>query len=192
MKPAQSLSDRELISEIMGGIEAPAVSIPVFLGLAWEVRETSLPAPIERAGEVLREIMKRAFAEVSRNGGEVMTIASMKDLARLHLAGESIEKMLVLWLDVHMRLIKAEVMATGSVSQCTVYPREFVKRALELNASAMVMAHNHPSGDCNPSPADFALTSKMKAAMGTIDVILMDHIVVGSGTAFSMSEEGVF
>ena len=72
-----------------------------------------------------------------------------------------------------------------------MYPREVVKRALELNAAAVIFAHNHPSGVSEPSQADQRLTQRLKAALGTVDIRVLDHFVVGSADALSFAERGL-
>jgi DNA repair protein RadC len=77
------------------------------------------------------------------------------------------------------------------LSQTSVYPREVVLKALHHHAAAVVLAHNHPSGSVQPSPADLALTQTLRAALGLVDVRVLDHIIVGPGEALSMAEQGL-
>ena len=78
----------------------------------------------------------------------------------------------------------------GTISQTSVYPREVVKLALELGACAVVLAHNHPSGQVLPSPADLSLTHKLSTALALVDVRVLDHIIVAPGQSYSMAEKG--
>jgi DNA repair protein RadC len=96
-----------------------------------------------------------------------------------------------LWLDTQHRLILAEELFRGTVNQASVYPREAVKRALAVNAAAVIFAHNHPSGVAEPSRADEALTSQLKNALALVDVRVLDHFVVAGNNGTSFAERGV-
>ena len=98
---------------------------------------------------------------------------------------------MVLFLDVQNRVIAAEEMFRGTLTQTSVYPREVVKRALALNAAAVILAHNHPSGSIEPSRADEALTQTLRAALGLIDCRVLDHVIVGGNSVTSMAERGL-
>lgn len=97
----------------------------------------------------------------------------------------------VLFLDTQNRLLAAEAMFVGTVDSCAVHPREILKRALALNAAAIICTHNHPSGHPEPSPADRAITERLKSALALVDIRVLDHIVVGSeGQTTSLAERG--
>ncbi len=94
------------------------------------------------------------------------------------------EQFRVLYLDKKNRLLRDEFVADGTIDHAPVYPREVVRRALEAAASAMVLVHNHPSGDPEPSEADIAMTRKVVDAARVFDILVYDHLVVGrEGTA---------
>jgi DNA repair protein RadC len=116
-----------------------------------------------------------------------------KLLAYLHavLAREKIEQFRVLFLDSRNRLIADEAQARGTVNHTPVYPREVVKRALELHATALILVHNHPSGDPTPSRADLAMTAEVKAAAEALGILLHDHLIVGNGQHTSFAEQGL-
>jgi DNA repair protein RadC len=95
-----------------------------------------------------------------------------------------------LFLDGQHRLIACETLFRGTLSQTSVYPREVVRRALAVNAGAVVFAHNHPSGSSDPSRADELLTQALKSALSLVDVRVLDHLVVGS-TVTSFAERGL-
>ena len=97
----------------------------------------------------------------------------------------------VLFLDSKLRLIVMEQLFTGTLTQTAVYPREVARRALELGASGVILAHNHPSGVAEPSRADELLTGTLKSALALIDVRVLDHLVVGSGDVISFAERGL-
>jgi DNA repair protein RadC len=96
-----------------------------------------------------------------------------------------------MFLDVKNQLIRLEEMFRGTLTQTSVYPREVVKRALDLQASAVILAHNHPSGVAEPSRADEFLTQTLKSALQLIDVRVLDHLVVGRGDVVSFAERGL-
>jgi DNA repair protein RadC len=96
-----------------------------------------------------------------------------------------------LFLDSQHKLLAFEELFRGTLTQTSVYPREVVLRALHHQAAAVVLAHNHPSGSVQPSRADEALTSTLKAALALVDVRVLDHVIVGTGEALSMAEKGL-
>jgi DNA repair protein RadC len=95
------------------------------------------------------------------------------------MAYETIEQFRVLYLDKKNRLIGDEVLQQGTIDHTPVYPREVARRAIETGASAVIMAHNHPSGDPTPSAADIEMTSQIEAALATLNIALHDHVVIG-------------
>lgn len=99
------------------------------------------------------------------------------------------EVFMVLFLDNRNRLIKKEKMFWGTINQAAVHPREIIKEALKCNAAAIIVAHNHPSGDCTPSEADRLMTQKIAKACELVDLRFVDHIIVGKGRYFSFEEE---
>jgi DNA repair protein RadC len=107
------------------------------------------------------------------------------------LAHESREIFMVLFLDNQHRLISAERMFMGSLTSVEVHPREIVKEVLKLNAAAIIMAHNHPSGCAEPSQADKQITRRIQAACDLFNVRLLDHVVIGRGQWVSLADRGV-
>ncbi len=96
-----------------------------------------------------------------------------------------------LYLDSQHRVIQFKKLFHGTIDQASVYPREVVKQALQYNASAVIFAHNHPSGDAEPSQADICITERLKTALATVDIRVLDHIVVGAGQTASVAERGL-
>jgi DNA repair protein RadC len=96
-----------------------------------------------------------------------------------------------LFLDNQHAVIAAEDLFRGTIDGASVYPREVVKRALALNAAAVILYHNHPSGVSEPSQSDQRLTQRLKAALGTVDIRVLDHFVVGRAEALSFAERGL-
>lgn len=113
-----------------------------------------------------------------------------RDWLRLQLARQVREVFMVLYLDNQHRLLESETLFAGSINHVQVHPREVVKSALRFNAAAVVLAHNHPSGDPEPSKADRQLTDRLKEVLGLVDVKTLDHLVVGSDGIVSFAERG--
>jgi DNA repair protein RadC len=107
------------------------------------------------------------------------------------LAREKVEQFRVLFLDPKNRLIADEVQARGTVNHTPVYPREVIKRSLELHATALILVHNHPSGDPTPSRADIELTQEVKQAAAIMSITLHDHVIIGNGKWLSFRREGL-
>jgi DNA repair protein RadC len=107
------------------------------------------------------------------------------------LSRERVEQFRVLFLNNRNRLLADEAQQCGTVNHTPVYPREVAKRALELHASALILVHNHPSGDPTPSQDDIAMTLQIKAAAAALSIVLHDHIIVGNGQWFSFRKEGL-
>jgi DNA repair protein RadC len=137
------------------------------------------------------ELARRALAQPLRAAPVFDAPGRVKDYLALHLGGRTQEVFAVLFLDAQHRLLQVEEMFQGTLNQTSVYPREVVKRALALNAGAVVLAHNHPSGVAEPSRADEFLTQSLKSALQLVDVRVLDHIVVGRGHVVSMAERGL-
>ena len=136
------------------------------------------------------EVARRALAQQMHVEPLFDTPQRVKDYLALQLGGRSQEVFAVLFLDAQHRLLRLEEMFRGTLNQTSVYPREVVKRALALNAAAVVLAHNHPSGVAEPSRADEYLTQTLVSALKLVDVRVLDHIVVGLGQVVSMAERG--
>lgn len=107
------------------------------------------------------------------------------------MARERVEQVRVLFLDGRNRLLADEAQSRGTVDHTPVYPREVCKRALELHATAMILAHNHPSGDPAPSPDDVAMTRAIQQAASALSVVLHDHVIIGNGRWFSFRQQGL-
>jgi DNA repair protein RadC len=108
------------------------------------------------------------------------------------MSHERIEQFRILFLDSRNRLIADEVQGQGTINQAPAYPREVVRRCLDLHAAAVVLVHNHPSGEPNPSREDVALTGEITRAAATMGIRVHDHIIVGKGKWFSFKAEKLF
>ena len=177
---AQELVDR--FGGVAGLLHTPAESLKTVKGLG----------PAKRAELVaVLELARRALAQQLTQKPLFNTPQAVRDYLQLQLGGLHHEVFAVLFLDSQHRLIALEEMFRGTLTQTSVYPREVVKQALTLNASSVVLAHNHPSGTAQPSRADEALTHTLKAALALVDVRVLDHFVVTASQAVSMAELGL-
>jgi DNA repair protein RadC len=139
----------------------------------------------------LMECARRALAQQLADAPVFDTPQTVKDYLALHLGQRPSEVFTVLFLDSRMRLLKHEDLSQGTLNHTGVYPREVMRRVLALNAAAVVLAHNHPSGVAEPSKADEYITQSLKSALALIDVRVMDHVIVGQGQVVSMMERGL-
>ena len=177
---AQELVDR--FGGVAGLLHMPAEALKTVKGLG----------PAKRAELVaVLELARRALAQQLTQKPLFNTPQAVRDYLQLQLGGLHHEVFAVLFLDSQHRLIALEEMFRGTLTQTSVYPREVVKQALTLNASSVVLAHNHPSGTAQPSRADEALTHTLKAALALVDVRVLDHFVVTASQAVSMAELGL-
>lgn len=148
--------------------------------------------PAKRAEvAAVTEMARRALAQQMRTAPVFDNPRQVKDYVALHLAALPQEIFAVMFLDAQHRLLQWEHLFHGTLTQTSVYPREVVRRALQLNAGAVVLAHNHPSGAAEPSRADEYLTQTLKSALQLVDVRVLDHLVVGCGQVLSFAERGL-
>ena len=113
----------------------------------------------------------------------------LMDYLHAVLARERVEQFRVLYLDTRNRLLADEAQAKGTVNHTPVYPREVVKRALEVKATALILVHNHPSGDPTPSRDDLEMTQEVKRAGLALGIVLHDHVIIGNGKWLSFRQE---
>lgn len=167
---------------ISGLLQASPAELKRFKGLG--------PAKRAELSAVL-ELARRALTQQLGQRDLLSDPESVKQYLQLHLAGHQYEVFAVIFLDAQNRLLLFEEMFRGTLGQTSVYPREVVKKALQLQAAAVVLAHNHPSGSVTASRADEVLTQSLKAALALIDVRVLDHIIVAQGQSSSMAERGL-
>lgn len=202
---ADALSDAELLALLLrSGLPGKGVLVMAqelidqFSGLAGllrssteELRRIKGLGPAKRAElAAVLEIARRALAEPLQHRPLFDSPQAVRQFLQLQLGHRPHEVFAVLFLDSQHRLIRLEEMFRGTLAQTSVYPREVVVRALSLGAAAVVLAHNHPSGNAQPSQADQTLTRTLKNALALVDVQVLDHFVVTSAQAVSMAERG--
>lgn len=139
---------------------------------------------IERAISILED---RIF-----NAGPMLSnTTAVRDYLRLTLMPEPNEVFVAIFLNCRNRVLACEKLFAGTINFTPVFPRVIVQRALALNASALILAHQHPSGDTSPSSGDVSHTKLLKAALQTVDVRVLDHLIVGKGEPFSFAASGL-
>jgi DNA repair protein RadC len=147
------------------------------------------PAKYAQLQAVL-ELARRALGEELQAGAALSSPQAVKQYLQLLLAAKPYECFAVLFMDVKNRLIACEELFRGTLTHTSVYPREVVKAALAHNAAGVILAHNHPSGSCEPSQADHTLTEALKKALALVDVRVLDHFVVAGKQVYSFAEHG--
>jgi DNA repair protein RadC len=180
LQMAQSLLDR--FGGLAGLLHADMAALKGVKGLG--------PAKCAEVTAVL-EIARRVLAQQLAERPLFDSPQRVKDYVALQLRPLAHEAFAVLFLDSQLRALAFEVMFKGTLAHTSVHPREIVKRSMALNAAAVVLAHNHPSGVAEPSRADELVTQSVRAALQLVDVRVVDHLVVGSGSVMSFAERGL-
>ena len=173
----------ERFGGLAGLLRASLDDLKTVKGLGGTAKRAQLAAVLE--------IARRALGEQLRARAVFDSPESVGQYLQLHLGGRPHEVFAVLFLDAQHRLIALEELFRGTLTQTSVYPREVVVRALLHHAAAVVLAHNHPSGDVTPSRADEMLTRTLQGALALVDVRVLDHVVVGAGGTLSMAQKGL-
>ena len=133
----------------------------------------------------------RLLRENAKSGPVLASWDKVLDYCRASMARLDSEQFRILFLDAKNRVMADEVQQQGTVNHAPVYPREVIKRALELGASAVIMVHNHPSGDPKPSRADIEITREVRDAARHVGIALHDHLIIGRDGFVSLKSEGV-
>ena len=128
---------------------------------------------------------------VFKAGPRLERPAAVRDYLRLKLVAEPNEIFVVVFMNSMHDVLAVEPMFHGTINATSVYPRVVLQRALQLNAAAVIFAHQHPSGTTEPSNADRLLTDQLKTALALIDVRVLDHFVIGQGAPYSFAESGL-
>lgn len=201
-----TLDDRALLTLLLGRSlrQAPALIVDALFdrfGDLAAIASADVPE-LARAGglgpaaltdlKLLRVLSERlARAEASRRP-VITSWTALLAYIRVALAEEPREQFRVLFLDKRNRLLRDELVAHGTIDHAPVYPREVVRRALEVSAAAIILVHNHPSGDPEPSRADIEMTRKVVAAAEVFEIQVHDHLVVGKDGTASLRTLGHF
>ncbi|VVE76453.1 DNA repair protein RadC [Pandoraea captiosa] len=146
-----------------------------------------LLATTDQILEAAREVIDRKM----QRGASLTPPEAVKEYLCAKLGGAESEVFAVLFLDTQHRLIEYAEMFHGTIDSTSVYPREVVKAAIRLNAAAIVVSHNHPSGNPEPSSADKVLTQRLKDALALVDVRVLDHVIVAGSRTMSFAQCGL-
>lgn len=144
--------------------------------------------------EILRalpEIARRYFEESLPPGQAIRSPADTESFLLSRMRHLHHELFCCLYLDNRHRVLRFDELFRGTIDGTSVYPREVVKEALAVNAAAVILAHNHPSGVSEPSQADERITRRLKSALDLVDIRLLDHLIVGAGCATSLASRGM-
>lgn len=137
------------------------------------------------------EMARRHLYEGLVRGEPITSPLAARDFLLARLRDRPHEVFAALFLDTRHRVIAFRELFRGTVDGAAVHPREVVRAALALNAAALIVAHNHPSGVAEPSAADVGITRRLREALALVEVRLLDHLVVGDGTVVSLAERGL-
>jgi len=141
--------------------------------------------------QAVLEMARRSLHEEMEAGDVLNSPGAVRNYLQLLLRGRQQEVFMAIFLDAQHRVIAAEELFSGTLTQTSVYPREVVKRALHHNTAAVILAHNHPSGVAEPSQSDQALTDALKQSLALVDVRVLDHFIVAGGACLSFAERGL-
>jgi len=141
--------------------------------------------------QAILEMSRRHLHEQLQLGDALTSPAATRRYLQARLRHYPYEVFSCLFLDNRHRVLHYEELFRGTIDGASVHPREVVKRSLELNAAALILAHNHPSGIAEPSQADRQITGHLKQALALVDIRVLDHIVIGEGEPLSLAELGM-
>ncbi len=141
--------------------------------------------------QALPELARRYFEETLPIGEAIRSPADTETFLMARLRDRPHEVFCCLYLDNRHRLLRFEELFRGTIDGTSVYPREVVKQALAVNAAAIILAHNHPSGVAEPSQADERITRRIKSALELVDIRLLDHLIIGDGISTSLASRGM-
>jgi DNA repair protein RadC len=203
---AQVLSDAELLALLLPAAARGASPVELarsmlerfggLTGLLTASRGRLLSAPGVGIARWCRlqaalEVARRSVAADLRSRDALASPEQVSRYLALSLQHRPYEVFAALYLDSQNRLLAADELFRGTLNQTAVYPREVVRRALEHNAAAVILAHNHPSGVAEPSQADRLLTEALRRALQQLDIPVLDHLIVAGGHTYSFAEHGL-
>jgi DNA repair protein RadC len=154
-------------------------------------RRLSLRADLVEFLQLIRSAMVHSLRAEVLSGPVISTSERLSAYLRADMAHQPTERFRVLFLDARNRLLRDETLSAGSVKEAPVYPREVMRRALEVGATALILVHNHPSGDAKPSPGDVEVTRRISEAGRELDITIHDHLVIARGGTTSFRALGL-
>ncbi|MEM7195303.1 MAG: DNA repair protein RadC [Pseudomonadota bacterium] len=204
---AQSLSDAELLAIFIRTGTHGKTSLDIARGLLAQFggvrhvlcadNECLLEVPGLGESKIAQlraaaELGVRCSREKLLRSGPLSSPKQAGEFLTQRLRDQTREVFAVVYLDTRHQVLEYEELFFGTINGASVHPREVVKNCLRKNAAALIVAHNHPSGIAEPSNSDALLTRRLKDALDTVDIKLLDHLVIGDGEYISMSERGLF
>lgn len=141
--------------------------------------------------QAVYELVRRSISEELKKVEVMNAPAIVREFLQTSIGHLQYEVFGVLFLDPIGRLIEFKVLFRGTINQTVIYPKEVIKEAIQLNASALIISHNHPAGEAHPSPADIDLTHKLQQIMQLLDIDLLDHCIVSPNGYFSFLDAGL-
>lgn len=201
---AEAFEDYELLELLLFGVLPRVDTKPIAKALLREFKD--LPGVLAASPQELKNVPGCAEAVIAalkanQAVAQRMTRVTMRktqvlssfqavlDYCQASMALETREQFRLIFLDIRNQVIRDERQQSGTVDHAPVYPREVVKRALELDASALIMVHNHPSGDPTPSRPDIEMTRKVRDALASVGITLHDHLIIARGGHLSFRSE---
>lgn len=139
----------------------------------------------------LKELAALYLKQKAKEKPQIACTSELFDFCRTAMGGKKDEEFCVIYLDAQNQIIEFETVQKGVANQAVVYPRQVLERALLRKASAIILAHNHPSGHVRPSEADIRLTKTIQETARALDILVHDHIIIGENRFFSFREEGL-
>jgi DNA repair protein RadC len=141
--------------------------------------------------KLIKEIASLYLKQKAMEKKQVSCTTELLDFCRTKMGGKKDEEFCVIYLDAQNQIIEVETVQKGIVNQAVVYPRQVLESALKKKATAIILAHNHPSGHVRPSDADIRLTKTIQETAKVLDILVHDHIIIGEDRFFSFREEGL-
>lgn len=147
--------------------------------------------PVEQENQLIAEAKHLLYARLQTRDQVFTSPQATRNYLCLQLSERQHEVFCCLFLDSQHRLIEYRELFMGTIDGCRVYPREVVKASLQVNAAAVIFAHNHPSGVAEPSQSDRHITQRLKEALLLVDIRVLDHLIVGGEEVVSLAEKGL-
>jgi DNA repair protein RadC len=202
----RQLTDAELLTTLIGASSTNATAIEAAIQLLHRFGSLRALLHADKADilachgignarlEALRalpELARRYYSESLPSGETIRSPADTEAFLKARMRHLDHELFCCLFLDNRHRVLSFDELFRGTIDGTSVYPREVVKEALAVNAAAVILAHNHPSGVAEPSQADERITLRLKSALDLVDIRLLDHLIIGDGPATSLARRGL-
>ena len=193
-------SDADLLARLLPGGAGLATRLLTRFGGLRALLDADQGALLAQAGvgkaaaaslAALPEIARRYYAESLPVGESIRCPADTEAFLHARIRHLGHELFCCLYLDNRHRVLRFDELFRGTIDGTSVYPREVVKEALAVNAAAVILAHNHPSGVAEPSQADERITTRLKSALELVDIRLLDHLIIGNAETTSLASRGL-